>query len=50
MAEHYETLLILGLGFTLFFLIIRYGPILFDRLFYQEHNDIEEKENLRIDI
>lgn len=48
MPEYYKTLLILGLGFLLFFLIIRYGPYLFDLLFYQESKDADQKENLRI--
>jgi len=42
MQENYLTLIILGSGFLIYFLIITYGVYLFDLLFYPDKRELHE--------
>lgn len=46
MQENYLSLLILAAGFLVYFLIILYGPRLFDLLFYPDNQELKERGKL----
>lgn|GEM_PF-4035276 len=42
MSEHYLTLIIVGIGFLAYFLIIAYGPYLYDVIFNNSSKEAKE--------
>lgn len=42
MADNYLTLIVLGAGFSIYFLISRYGPSLYDLIFNTLNKEAKE--------